>query len=77
MHGLGCLHFTWSHANERDALLNSCAFFRCDAIGLEDSLCKRVIVPPDETITKLVDPDSAVGRRDALARIIYSRLFDW
>ncbi|KAI3409534.1 uncharacterized protein J3R85_019201 [Psidium guajava] len=49
----------------------------CDTKGLEDSLCKRVIVTRDETITKFVDPDSAVGQRDALARIVYSRLFDW
>ncbi|CAL0309813.1 unnamed protein product [Lupinus luteus] len=51
--------------------------FMCDAKALEDSLCKRVIVTRDEKITKWLDPESAALSRDALAKIVYTRLFDW
>ncbi|XP_028085974.1 myosin-12-like [Camellia sinensis] len=48
----------------------------CDEKALEDSLCKRVIVTPDGNITKPLDLASAVTSRDALAKTIYSKLFD-
>ncbi|MCI13993.1 myosin-6-like, partial [Trifolium medium] len=49
----------------------------CDAKALEDSLCKRVIVTRDETITRWLDPEAAALSRDSLAKIVYTRLFDW
>lgn len=50
---------------------------RCDAQNLEDALIKRVMVTPEEVITRTLDPVNAVGSRDAFAKTIYSRLFDW
>ncbi|XP_042444067.1 myosin-17-like [Zingiber officinale] len=49
----------------------------CDAQGLENALIERVMVTPEEIITRTLVPASAIVSRDGLAKTIYSRLFDW
>ncbi|GKE79484.1 myosin-11-like protein isoform X1, partial [Tanacetum coccineum] len=49
---------------------------RCEPVGLEDALCKRVMITPEEIIKRSLDPLGAAVSRDGLAKTIYSRLFD-
>ncbi|XP_023641594.1 myosin-13 isoform X2 [Capsella rubella] len=51
--------------------------FMCDEQALEDSLCKREMVTPEETISRCLNPNDAALSRDALAKFVYARLFDW
>ncbi|GLJ12455.1 hypothetical protein SUGI_0191160 [Cryptomeria japonica] len=49
----------------------------CDVETLQDVLCKRVIVTHDGNIVKSLEPHVAAANRDALAKTVYSHLFDW
>ncbi|CAA7013966.1 unnamed protein product [Microthlaspi erraticum] len=62
---------------DKKSLKIAAELFMCDEQALEDSLCKRVMVTPEETISRCLDPESAAFSRDALAKFVYSRLFDW
>lgn len=49
----------------------------CNPRALEDALCKRVMITPEEIIKRSLDPLGATVSRDGLAKTIYSLLFNW
>nr|GEY11977.1 IQ motif, EF-hand binding site [Tanacetum cinerariifolium] len=61
----------------RSHLETAADLFMCDKTALEDSFCTRVIVTRGESIKKCLDSDAATISRDAFAKIVYTKLFDW
>ncbi|KAJ7966354.1 putative myosin [Quillaja saponaria] len=51
--------------------------FMCDASLLISTLCTRLIQTREGSIIKALDCNAAVASRDALAKTVYARLFDW
>ncbi|XP_021814773.1 myosin-11 isoform X6 [Prunus avium] len=83
---LGNIDFANGEDNDSSVLKNDESLFHlqmtaellmCNPRALEDALCKRVMVTPEEIIKRSLDPHGATVSRDGLAKTIYSRLFDW
>ncbi|XP_071696471.1 myosin-15 [Rutidosis leptorrhynchoides] len=58
-------------------LQTAATLFMCDVKSLLATLCTRSIQTREGIIIKALDCDAAVTSRDALARTVYARLFDW
>lgn len=63
--------------NSRFHLQMTAELLMCNPHALEDALCRRVMITPEEVIKRSLDPVGATVSRDGLAKTIYSRLFDW
>lgn len=50
---------------------------RCDMSLLLATLCSRTIQTREGSIVKALDCSAAAASRDALAKTVYARLFDW
>ncbi|WJZ84936.1 hypothetical protein VitviT2T_004510 [Vitis vinifera] len=51
--------------------------FMCDVNLLRATLCTRTIQTREGDIIKALDCNAAVASRDALAKTVYAKLFDW
>ncbi|XP_062073083.1 myosin-9 [Humulus lupulus] len=83
---LGNIEFARGEDNDSSVVKNEMSLFHlqmtaellmCNPNALEDALCKRVMITPEEVIKRSLDPVGATVSRDGLAKTIYSRLFDW
>ena len=66
----------FADGDAKAALLDCAAVLQLDVVKLERSLRTRRIVLADEVIYKPLSATAAVHSRDALAKSLYSRLFD-
>ncbi|KAH7517346.1 hypothetical protein FEM48_Zijuj09G0053800 [Ziziphus jujuba var. spinosa] len=83
---LGNIEFAKGEDNESSIVKDEESLFHlqmtsellmCDPHALEDALCKRVMITPEEIIKRSLDPLGATVSRDGLAKTIYCHLFDW
>lgn len=45
--------------------------------SIQEALCNRTVITRNDSVTVPLDPVEAVENRDALAKTIYAKMFDW
>uniref|UniRef100_A0A2P2M2P9 Uncharacterized protein MANES_16G086100 n=1 Tax=Rhizophora mucronata TaxID=61149 RepID=A0A2P2M2P9_RHIMU len=66
-----------SNQKSRFHMQMAASLFMCDMNFLLATLCTRTIQTREGSIVKALDCNAAVANRDALAKTVYARLFDW
>lgn len=61
----------------QDSMQFVLSYLEVDKAGLEEAICFRKIQAKEETYAISLAPDAAENSRDALARYLYGKLFDW
>ncbi|KAF1335305.1 Myosin-like protein, partial [Globisporangium splendens] len=66
-----------SRISSTQALSKVGAMFGLHTSSIEEALCNRTVITRNDAVTVPMDPVEALENRDALAKTIYSKMFDW
>ncbi|KAF4325072.1 hypothetical protein G195_001650 [Phytophthora kernoviae 00238/432] len=66
-----------SRISSGSALSQVAKMFGLPATRIEEALCNRTVITRNDSVTVPLDPVEATENRDALAKTIYSKMFDW
>ncbi|TDH65176.1 hypothetical protein CCR75_005909 [Bremia lactucae] len=66
-----------SRISSGSALTNVAKMFGLPSSKIEDALCNRTVITRNDSVTVPLAPVEAAENRDALAKTIYSKMFDW
>lgn len=66
-----------SRISSTEALSKVAKNFALPTSSIEEALCNRTVITRNDAVTVPMDPVEAVENRDALAKTIYSKMFDW
>ncbi|CAH0477408.1 unnamed protein product [Peronospora belbahrii] len=66
-----------SRISSSSALSQVAKMFGLQATRIEEALCNRTVITRNDSVTVPLAPVEATENRDALAKTIYSKMFDW
>ncbi|RLN91034.1 hypothetical protein BBJ28_00005231, partial [Nothophytophthora sp. Chile5] len=66
-----------SRISSGTALSQVAKMFGLPTRSIEEALCNRTVITRNDSVTVPLDPVEAVENRDALAKTVYSKMFDW
>lgn len=66
-----------SRISSAKSLSNVAKMFGVPDSSIEQALCNRTVITRNDSVTVPLDPVEATENRDALAKTVYSKMFDW